>query len=252
MFARSFVTTGLLLATVSVFCSPARAQEAAEPLRPQDVFLSDLAYPQERQEIQVSLAPGLPTFSDREGLQAPLVVEYGLTDAWQWEAAWSRPPLAAAAPHEFELGTQYSWLGLGGSGLHAALGVEAEWSGGALEAVVPYVVAAADAGPLHVFAQTFRNVLGDEADDEPEEAGEGAWGLQGGAVLPVNAVILSMEAAWTPTEHGASYVLAPGAFLPLPGGWEVGLGLPVALQAGDAEPGLALVLTYEFELGDDD
>lgn len=251
---RPLSSASLLLAVLFVSllpAAPAQAQDLTPHARPQDVFLTDLVYPQERGEVQLSLTPGLPELSDRRGLEAPLVVEYGLTDAWQLEAAWSRPPLAAEASHTFELGTQYSWLHLGGSRLHAALGVEAEWSEGALEGVVPSLTVATDAGGLHVFAQGFATLGGDEEASAEEEAGD--WGVQGGTFFSVGGLILSTELGWGHTDTGSRYALAPGMLIPLPGGWEVGAGLPLWLHDGDTAAGLTALLTYEFALnGDED
>lgn len=254
----------LALAMLFVLTMSTQAQPLQSDTRPQDVILSDLVYPQERQELQVSFAPELPRLSDHRSLEMPLIIEYGLTDAWQVEAAWSRPPLVSGASHAFEIGTQYSWLDISGSPVHAALGVEAEWEGSTLEAIVPALTAAVEAGRLHVFVQGFATVVRGEKDaleaipfnsTAPEEAGPeetGTWGVQGGAIMPVRRVILASEIGWSDTGAGSRYALVQSLFAPLADGWEVGVGLPLWMHNGRTMVGGTVLLTYEFELRRDD
>ena len=259
-YSRCALRPALALSLFAAALAPTGASAQEEADRPEEEFLSDLVFPQEHREVQVTAAPALAEVDTRQSLVTGLELEYGITDAWQVEAGWGAHPLVADADYTFEVGTQYSALNIAGTGFHTAFGVEAEWEGAEFEAAVPYLILAADFGALHAFTQGFVAIGGEGDDDEIDldlavgdvEEAEGDWGLLGGAVLPVGPVFVTAEAAWSRAAFGDRLTLAPGLVAPIAEGWQVGLGLPITRVGGGTSAGLSAFLTYEFELGDDD
>ena len=247
--ASRFALLGALLVATS-----AQAQSEGRP-GPEEFFLGDVVFSQERGEVQLTAAPSLARADAHRSLRTPLSFEVGLTDAWQVEAGWSLAPFASEAEHEVEVGTQYTALNVGGGPVHAAVGVEAEWEGAEFEAAVPYLVLATAFGRVHAFVQGAVPLRSDEdADEGPPLAGEaeGRATLIAGAALPVGPAFVTAEAAWTPTGLGDRLALAPGVAAPLADGWQLGLALPVAWQGGRATVGLSAFVAFEFEVGEGD
>ncbi len=238
------------IATLALFAPAATGQDL--PPHPEEVFLSDLVFSQDRSELQVTAAPSVEDWNDRRALATSLGLEYGLTDAWQVELGWRTQPLAVERTHELEIGTRYSWLDIGGSRLHAAVGAEAEWEGTAFDALSPYLVVARSLGPVHAFATGVWAVgLNDEGTDGADETAR-RWGLAGGAVLPAGPVFLTIEADWSHPGGSNRLTAAPGVVVPLTEAWQVGIGLPVSHVEGSTSVGLAAFASFEAELGGGD
>ncbi len=89
--------------------------------------MTELVYPQDTGETQITLTPGLLRGGTTDVLELPLSVEYGLTDAWQVEVEWTalthHNPESGSTTRgigELEISTQYSFLNIGGSLFHVA------------------------------------------------------------------------------------------------------------------------------------
>src|ERR1700733_1691065 len=93
----------------------------------EELFQTDVVYPEEKGEFQFELAPTFQCAASGDTWTVPLSVEYGLTSKWQVEAEWN-----AFVQHnltdgpttrgigDLELGTQYSFMNVGGSLFHIA------------------------------------------------------------------------------------------------------------------------------------
>ncbi|HEY7489558.1 MAG TPA: hypothetical protein VIH59_00405, partial [Candidatus Tectomicrobia bacterium] len=94
----------------------------------QEVFQTDLVYPQGKGEVQLTLTPQFHRAGQSRAWIMPLSIEYGLTDAWQVELEWEmfkhRNPEARSTTFgigDLEIGTQYSFMHLAGAHFHAAV-----------------------------------------------------------------------------------------------------------------------------------
>ncbi len=251
-----------ILGIGAFFVSPVAAQFAEEEQPVEEVFQAELVYPQEHGALQLTLTPWFSSLTGQQAGQTAFVVEYGLTDAWQLEAEWHGFGYGdARASETLELGTKYSLMNLFGSTLHVAVGSELEipirGEESSLE-VEPFVILAHDfprlAG-LHVFAQAATEFeFGSEEEDLfVEEEGEAtAWSAHLGAFFPIDPVVFTAELNMYHQETGDHMYATPGVVWDLPGNWQAGLGVPIGLTDGADRFRLVGLLTYEFELFDDD
>ena len=231
------------------FISNAYAQHTELEQSAEEVFWAELVYPQEQGELQIALSPWINT-STNIG-QTPLVVEYGLSDAWQLEAEWSGPSYNRwAESSRLEFGTKYSFIDLFGVGLHAALGSEIEiptFEDGI--ATEPFVVLAKDfprLANLHLFSQAAIELEFSEADDPLEEESLG-WSWHFGALLPGERLHFSTELGWM-QEDGLHTYLTPGTIWEIMEGFQIGVGVPIGLSDAADTFRISSFLTYEFEL----
>src|SRR5450432_1843611 len=121
-----------LLALLLTSCWPAPARADADDAagtppngreRPiEELFKTDLVYPQEKGELQVELASIYQNHAGGDTWTIPLSMEYGLSDRWQVEAEWNslvqrhpRNQPVVRGVGDLEIGTQYSFLNIGGS-----------------------------------------------------------------------------------------------------------------------------------------
>ena len=260
-----FQIAPVLIALVASLGAPSSvlAQRVAPPSPPEEVFQTELVYPQEQGEVQLTLSPHLSgTASQRTG-QVPLTLEYGLTDAWQIELEWGGYTYGPShGVGGLEIGTKYSFMNLLGNHTHAAMGLEVELpvdradeEGVELE---PFVILARDIPHLSGLQVFLHAATGFELGSEEEtpdalEADEAAWILNTGAFLPLKPVTLTAELNWERTGTVDRAYVTPGLVRSLPGGWEIGLGIPLGVTPGTDAFRVIGILTYEFEFfGDDD
>ena len=129
------VRVGVAMAAVA--CCLGSAHPAAAQCRPgirrpiQDVFLSEIVFPQERGEVQLELRPTHERDSDGRTSAAGVNVEYGLSDAWQIETEWdgpmwSRDPsgVLTAGVGDVSVGSKYVFRCIKGSRYHFSVGVD--------------------------------------------------------------------------------------------------------------------------------
>ncbi len=217
----------------------------------QELFQTDTVYPQEKGEVQFTLAPIFRRERGADVSEISASVEYGLTDAWQVEVEWSaliqRNPKHDRTTRgigDLELGTQYSFLNIGGSSCHAAPrfsvhlpsgNIDKELTEGFVE-YEPSLTLAKDFPELHN-AQLFAQIgLGfvqrvkepaDASDREPA-AHEFAWSA--GFFVPFKGWVPTLEFSgnnnrWNHGGKDNQMYLTPGCVWKLFRAAEIGAGV---------------------------
>lgn len=242
-----------------------------------EYFLTTSVYPQDRGEIQLTTYPRVD-FDDGHRSVFPIAVEVGLTDRWQIEVEWV--PLAVSRPDglpgrsgvgDVELETRYSFMNVGGTSTHFALGFGVTIPAGPPEAggtegeaeFEPSISVGRDlltgSRPSQLFGQV---AMGLVSGDEGTAGAGGAEPVAHELLLGVGYVIAAGRSRWTAELSWATnewnggdeteLYVAPGLVLDLPATWELGIATLIGL-GGEAAPfGVSLFLLYEFEVGDDD
>lgn len=273
--AKTFRAPAAVAALILIFACGARAQEGGgQPL--QELFQTELVYPQEKGEAQLTFSPSFGKGGDLGLFRTPVLFEYGVTDRWQveveWQSVWARRETGggkrARGAGSLRLGTKYSFMRMRGSDFHSAVGVEVELpTGGAGEGpdedeieYEPYLILARDFPKLSG-AQLFMQVgvglarhaerpAGGEEEDEPAAD---TLHLNGGFFVPFRRWRFTGELSrqstpWERGGEGQQMYLTPGVAWHPSDSWEVGVGLPFGLTARAHKFGAILKLTYEFEL----
>lgn len=247
----------LLLLNLAAFAAVADDDgEWEQPL--EELFLSDLVFPQERGEVQVTLSASRADRQEGERLQLPLTLEYGITDRLQVELEWGgyrrdRFDADDRSSDDFgdaEIGVSYSWMAVGDSPWHIATGLEVPVDLGNTpmdddesdegeeedEGIEPFFVLARDLGRW----SGSQISLGGGA-----EVGEGEteWFGSLAGFVPVRGWVATAEINWTEEE---SY-FTPGVVWHPGGEWELGVGLPIGLGREADDWRWIATLTYEFE-----
>src|SRR5271170_2447509 len=237
----------IFLFSVSCACADESTNKLTRPI--EELFQTDVVYPEEKGEFQYELAPTFQRASDGDTLTIPLSVEYGLTSNWQAELEWNafvqhnpddgRPTTRGIG--DLELGTQYSFLNVGGSLFHIAprfsielpLGdVNEDLSEGFVE-YNPSVIVARDFPQLHntqLFTELGINLVQrvktpSDPDEREPAADELDWNA--GFFVPFSRGAISMEFNWDNNRwnnHGNEnqIYLTPGLIWKLPGDVEIG------------------------------
>ena len=249
---------GNLLLSVSALsaalsAAPARAQDVQAL---QELFQSEVVFPQDAGETQVTLAP---QFSAGRGVtrqEVQMGLEYGLTDAWQigvdWPGYLREAPTGGPAVQgigDLELATKYSWMNIADSHLHAALELAvvlptSNKSDGldiGQFALMPSAVLAADI-PGWSGAQAFVN-FGGELNDGTAHDGRRPWIVNFGAFAPIRQFTLTSE--WNFSQAEGNFY-TPGIVWRTPAAFELGLGVPVGLDARSDRYRVILTLVREF------
>src|SRR5580765_6843396 len=81
---RVFATSLMILMAAA---DKIKAETKPQPV--QELFQTDLVYPQEAGELQLTLAPAFRRERDASVSEISVSLEYGLTDAWQVEVEWA-------------------------------------------------------------------------------------------------------------------------------------------------------------------
>ena len=271
---------GLLVALFILFSpSPVRADDDGAPgstnreRRPiEELFKTDVVYPQELGELQVELASAYQHHAGGDTWTMPVSLEYGLTDNWQVEAAWDalvqRFPQHQSVVRgvgDLEVGTQYSFMHIGGSLFHIAprftmkvpLGDVNQGLSEGFLAYEPALILARDFPELHrtqffaemgaSFVQRL-NTPAAAADVRPA-AHELNWG-SGFFVLFAHAAA-TMEFNWannTWNHHGTEndMYLTPGCLWRARRNMEIGMGIPVGLNRGSDRFEVIAHVVWEF------
>lgn len=271
------------LLALALTCAPVAAiaddDDAPAPI-PEDLFRSEMVFPQEPGEAQLTL--GLDYRQQEPGADAwvaPVRAELGLIQGLQLELGWDAYIVSDLGPEhregsgDLEVGLQYSWLDIAGRGLHAALGGE---------------VRLGSAGEGLLEADDDDDTIadaGDEDDDDApgsasdDDASEDAWELyltlaqdlapdaraqvmvQGGveheeggemgfatlaAYAPLSRSLYgSLEYTWSadPEER----TLTPGLTLTTERGWYFGLGIAFGLASEADRLQVMGRVTYEWD-----
>jgi hypothetical protein len=238
----------------------------------EELFKTDVVYPQEIGELELAVESDYQNHRGVDTWTIPLSLEYGLTESWQVEGEWDalvqrfpRNQPAARGVGDLELGTQYTFMNIGGSLFHLAtrfsLGVpigsvNKDLSEGFLE-YEPAVILAWDIPELHrtqVFTEIGSSFVqrvnrpGDAADAEPA-AHELTLGSGFFVLFPRGAA--TMEFDWSNNKwnnHGTEndLYLTPGALWRPVRNVELGLGLPVGLNTGSDRFDVIAHIVWEF------
>lgn len=238
----------------------------------EELFKSDVVYPEENGEFEVELASVYQDHAGANTWTIPVSVEYGLTDRWQVEAEWNSLVQRYVPNHsvarglgDLELGSQYSFLNIGGSSFHIAprfsigvpLGdVNKDLSEGFLE-YEPAVILARDFPELH-HTQFFTEIAASlvqrvnspaNAEDKEPAAHELNWGSGFFVLFPRAAATL--EYNWANNQwnhHGTEneMYLTPGCLWRARRNVEIGLGLPVGLNHGSDRFEVMAHIVWEF------
>jgi len=238
----------------------------------EELFKTDVVYPQEIGELEIELVSDYQNHRGGDTWTLPVSLEYGLTDRWQVEGEWDAlvqrfPPNQAAVRGvgDLELGTQYSFMNIGGSLYHIAarfsLGVplgdvNKDLSEGFLE-YEPAVILARDFPELHrpqVFAEIGSGFV--QRVNTPAGAGEAPPAahelkLGSGFFVQFPRAAATLEFNWannTWNHHGAEndLYLTPGCLWRAARHMEIGLGIPVGLNQSSDRFDVIAHLVWEF------
>ena len=267
------------IVALSFWPTPARADDddavgsTHRVKRPiEDLFKTDLVYPQEKGELEVELASIYQNHAGGDTWTIPLSFEYGFTDAWQVEGGWDslvqRYPKNQAVVRgvgDCDVGTQYAFMNIAGSSFHIAprfslqvpVGdVNRGLSGGFLQ-YDPAVILARDFPELHrtqFFTEIGANFL--QRVNRPKEAADAppaAHVLNAGSgffvLFPHAAPTLEFDWAnnqWN--HHGTEndMYLTPGCLWRARRNMEVGLGIPFGLNNASDRFEVVAHVVWEF------
>lgn len=250
----------------------------------QEVIRSELVYPQDKGEIQISLVPSYFKQRSTKTAIAPLFIELGLTDSWQLNLFMNpyinNQPNGEAARSGFGdvgIGTKYSFMNINNSNYHAAFtfdvlfptgNVNKELSEGS-QVYEPSLEFAKDF-PLFYQSQLFsqvgfefvRQIYTPNNKSETEEAEpvipdeiEGnahTFFFNIGYFLPIGKARYVLEMNWENdrwNHKGKNNILylTPGVVWELPHRFEMAMGASAGLTDTSDPYDLFFRLTYEFD-----
>ncbi|MGD0411544.1 MAG: hypothetical protein ABSC18_07545 [Verrucomicrobiota bacterium] len=270
-----------LLAVLVIWFSPAPARADDDDAggstnrekRPiEELFKTDVVYPQEVGELEVELASAYQNHAGGDTWTIPVSLEYGLTDSWQVEGGWDclverfpRDHSVVRGVGDLEAGTQYSFMNIGGSLFHIAprftlqapVGdVNKDLSEGFME-YEPAVILARDFPELHrtqVFTEIGAgfvqrvNAPANAADAQPAAH---ELSLGSGFLVLFPRAAATFEFNWANNKwnhHGTEneMYLTPGCLWRARRNMEVGLGIPVGLNSGSDRFDVMAHVVWEF------
>lgn len=253
----------------------AQQQEGEQPL--QELFQTDTVYPQQKGEIQFTLAPRFREEAEGKNedfTEIPVRLQYGITDAWQvelgWEAFVNRNPDDGESDSgigDLEVGTKYSFINIADSNFHAAGLFQVVFPTGDVDEQLsegfirfePSLILAKDfpgLSDLQLFAQTGFSFVErvrepDNPEDEEPEAHE--FILNGGFFIPVQQLVFVTEINWNNNEWNNDgekdeLYVTPGLVWSLSKSWEIGAGMPVGLTEDSDDFRVIGMVTYSFDI----
>lgn len=229
-------------------------QSENQPL--QEVFQTELVYPQEKGEFQLTFAPRFSRKDDERTTDFPVRLEYGITNRWQIEVEWNtftRRRSADSGEKEKSTGdvsisTKYSFLNIKKSNFHSSVQFEVEFPTGNVdkelsEGFIEYSPSASFAkdfprlNRLQVFSQIGVNLkqrVKKSRFSEELESGAHEFFLNGGFFLPVKKARFVGEINWNTNQWNKrgsenEVYVTPGFVYKLPGRWEIGIGVPIGV-----------------------
>ncbi len=224
----------------------APAQDAKPPQLINEAFIGDLAFTQQRGEIQISSVMRADGAAANRTARVPLAMEYGITDALQVSIEtggfdYARPA-GWSSPSAFALGVRYGRYGLLPN-LHASVSIEAETESGATRTLstMSGLQLGVDIPQLwmtHLFTS----------------AGVGVWNSDGakrdiewaaGIVVPLGSFRATIERPLRAAE-GAGRGLVPGLIWRVVEGFDVGVATTVRTQPSVKASGMMMSLVLEF------
>jgi hypothetical protein len=242
-----------LFAVLIGAAAPVAAQCGRDVRRPvEDLFLSDVVFPQEKHEVQLEMIPSVARVPGGSVSAVGAAWEYGLTDAWQIQGAWDGPARRRVGNDSTtttfsgaSVGAKRSFMCLGGSPYDASIGLDFE-RGDDRSSAKPAFIVGRDFGDqaAHLFASAVADIpftrplspgstvtLGFFARLAPKRIGE--W--RG-----------STEVSFTSGgSQTSTWLFAPGLLWHSPDAWEFGAGYAVSMT-GRAGHQLRTHIVYEF------
>jgi len=251
---------------------PETLESIKQPI--QEVFKTQLVYPQERGELQITFNSTYGRSRGRSLFQTPVSIEYGITKNWQVEIEWDVQSrrIEIGEPRsggtgDLSFGTQYSFMNMAGSNFHSAVGleitlptanIEKELTEGFIE-YEPYLLLAKDfpkLGNMQIFSQAgigFNQRLRRHLDAEDDEPAAHDLNLGVGAFVPLRQVVFTGEFnlstnRWNNNGDEREIYFTPGIVWRLPHNFETGFSAPVGLTRDAEKFGFMFKLVYEFNL----
>ena len=246
----------------------AAGQERPSPKQPlQELFFTEVVYPQERHEVQLTFGAFVDrTRADKSAL-APVSVEFGLTNRWQIEAGWDgysrydNDPWRDLRTQRLSLGTKYSFMHIAGAPVHAAMGLDVEFTRADVFAegegeqgtqFEPFLALAADVPHgVTFFGSAGLSLQRAEVVDlatgqPPDDRGT----LSGGLLVRIHRVTIAGEYTSrsddAPWRLDGSPLVTPSITVHPGGEWELAAGMPIGVRSGTHRPGLAFHVVKEF------
>lgn len=269
----------LALMAISFLGAPARADDedgassTNRVKRPiEDLFKTDLVYPQEKGELEVEVASVYQNHTGGDTWTVPLGFEYGLTDQWQVEGEWDslvqRYPKDQSAVRgigDVSAGTQYAFMNIADSSFHVAPrfsveGPVGDVNRGLSEGLIKYdpaVIVAKDFPQLHrtqffteigaSFAQRV-NTAKEAVNAEPAAH---ALNLGSGFFVLFPHAAATLEFNWDNNQwnhHGTEngLYLTPGCLWRARRNMEIGLGIPFGLNKASDRFEVIAHVVWEF------
>ena len=265
------ITSLVLLVPLCSFAEPKKNSAKIVPQPIQEMFQSNLVYPQEKDEIQFTLFPSFNKNQSGQKARTLFEIEYGITDAFQvifeWDGMLHQNPRTGptiTGPGNIEVGAQYSWMGLGDGNTHFSFGNLIEFPVGPVAngltegfiEVQPFIVLARDFPKLNQ-SQIFLNFgfnWVDQIRNVPEstepEADSISWNI--GAFSPIGFWRATLEIngsnnKWDGGNQNDIYI-TPGTIYKLSKEWEIGIATPIGATNTSDDYRVIGYLMWEFEL----
>jgi hypothetical protein len=245
------------LAVGWIFLSATALAQDRLPAPPlQELFGTEVVYPQDRGELQTTFGYSFERSEAARTVDLPVGIEYGLTDSWQIGIDWlafsrlSSPGAPGVSGiGGVAIGTKYGVMNVRGAGVHAAFGIDLTFSremqadGGTRTGheLEPYLALAADlaGGRAQVFGSAGLSLTSgtDQAvvSGAPRARDEDtrlAWNT--GALVAFGRLTLATEIN---VQHdrlhwsGRDLYVTPSITVRLPRAWHIGIGAPAGLAA---------------------
>ena len=254
-----------VIALISLPCVAA-AEDAAQPL--QDLFFTEVVYPQDKGETQFTFGTLMDRSEPGTAVLVPFSIEYGLTSRWQVEAGWDGYERLQTGVEtrlrtaRFSIGTKYSLMNIAGSRMHAAVGVDVEFPHASSFAdtegedsldIEPFLAMAVDVGRhVTLFGSATaswkpRDVAAVVTDAiRPEDTGT----LSVGGLVAFRRVTMATEytsrSDELPWRLDGAALLTPSLVIRPAHQWEIAVGTPIGINAGEHQPGIVAHLIREF------
>ena len=255
----------------SSFAEPKKSRGQIVPQPIQEMFQSNLVYPQEKDEIQFTLFPSFKKSQNAQNIRTLFEVEYGITDALQvifeWDGLLYKNPRsnpAIAGVGNIEVGAQYSWMGMGDGNTHFSFGNLIEFPVGPVESgltegfleIQPFIVLARDF-PEFNQSQVFLEFGFDwvkQIRNVPEsiepETNNISWNI--GAFYPIELWRATLEINGNNNKLDGGSIndiyITPGTIYKLSREWEIGMATPIGITKTSDDYRVIGYLMWEFEL----
>lgn len=260
----------IIIAAASGHADETKEKVKQQPV--QELFQTDVVYPQEAGEWQFTLAPIFRRERAADVSEISASVEYGLTDAWQVGVGWSalvqrdaKNGRTTRGIGDLELGTKYSFLNIGGSSFHAAPRFSVRLPSGNIDKELtegfveydPSLILAKDFPELHnaqLFAQIGLGLVQRVKEpahvrDRQPAAHQFIWSA--GFFVPFERWVPTLEFSannnrWNHGGEDNQMYLTPGCVWKLFRSAEIGAGVPIGLNRGSASFGIISQFIYDF------